>query len=303
MLLPFVCYALPCIPIGFSHAAEAGKPAALACLERHYGVRAILVDGAWQAELAPGQLVPFDDGIEKDAPQRIEQGDLQDMFAERYRRGPIRKVQRAEEDPGRVRVDAIFAFRYGKTRAAVEKSLVRVDFVGTSLRVHRRIASPLREVADRLRGLQKTVPDLRKYLVRLGGTFAWRSIAGTHRKSAHAYAIALDVNPKASRYWRWDARRPVRAAWHNEFPQELVDAFEQSGFIWGGRWYHYDTMHFEFRPELLDETCYATDPVAHTTHAPPPPAKQPPPALASPAPSPPPAEERAPPRQADDEDE
>jgi hypothetical protein len=23
------------------------------------------------------------------------------------------------------------------------------------------------------------------------------------------------------------------------------------GFIWGGYWYHYDTMHFEYRPELL----------------------------------------------------
>jgi D-alanyl-D-alanine carboxypeptidase len=23
------------------------------------------------------------------------------------------------------------------------------------------------------------------------------------------------------------------------------------GFIWGGKWYHYDTMHFEYRPELM----------------------------------------------------
>jgi len=27
-------------------------------------------------------------------------------------------------------------------------------------------------------------------------------------------------------------------------------------FIWGGRWYHFDTMHFEYRPELLDASCY-----------------------------------------------
>ncbi|MDP3291618.1 MAG: M15 family metallopeptidase, partial [Sulfuricurvum sp.] len=30
------------------------------------------------------------------------------------------------------------------------------------------------------------------------------------------------------------------------------------GFIWGGRWYHYDTMHFEYRPELLASSCVAT---------------------------------------------
>jgi hypothetical protein len=30
-----------------------------------------------------------------------------------------------------------------------------------------------------------------------------------------------------------------------------VAVFERHGFIWGGRWAHYDTMHFEYRPELL----------------------------------------------------
>ena len=35
------------------------------------------------------------------------------------------------------------------------------------------------------------------------------------------------------------------------FPLEIVEIFERHGFIWGGRWKHYDTMHFEFRPELL----------------------------------------------------
>jgi len=34
-------------------------------------------------------------------------------------------------------------------------------------------------------------------------------------------------------------------------PQQIVDIFERHGFIWGGKWYHYDTMHFEYRPELL----------------------------------------------------
>ena len=34
-------------------------------------------------------------------------------------------------------------------------------------------------------------------------------------------------------------------------PIHIVEIFEQYGFIWGGKWYHYDTMHFEYRPELL----------------------------------------------------
>ena len=34
----------------------------------------------------------------------------------------------------------------------------------------------------------------------------------------------------------------------------IIAIFESEGFIWGGRWWHYDTMHFEYRPEIL---CYA----------------------------------------------
>jgi D-alanyl-D-alanine carboxypeptidase len=30
-----------------------------------------------------------------------------------------------------------------------------------------------------------------------------------------------------------------------------VRIFEKQGFVWGGYWYHFDTMHFEYRPELL----------------------------------------------------
>jgi peptidoglycan L-alanyl-D-glutamate endopeptidase CwlK len=32
---------------------------------------------------------------------------------------------------------------------------------------------------------------------------------------------------------------------------EIVRIFEKHGFVWGGKWYHYDTMHFEYRPEIV----------------------------------------------------
>ena len=28
-------------------------------------------------------------------------------------------------------------------------------------------------------------------------------------------------------------------------------AFENEGFIWGGKWHEYDLMHFEYRPEII----------------------------------------------------
>ncbi len=42
-----------------------------------------------------------------------------------------------------------------------------------------------------------------------------------------------------------------RSLLFNRTPREIMDIFEKYGFIWGGYWYHYDTMHFEYRPEIL----------------------------------------------------
>ena len=77
----------------------------------------------------------------------------------------------------------------------------------------------------------------------------------TDRPSAHSYGIAIDLNDALSDYWRWE-----KNGWKNRIPQPIVDAFEAEGFIWGGRWFHFDTMHFEYRPELLDGSCYPPAP-------------------------------------------
>ena len=39
----------------------------------------------------------------------------------------------------------------------------------------------------------------------------------------------------------------------DRYPQEIVEIFEKHGFIWGGKWSHFDLMHFEYRPELLQK--------------------------------------------------
>ena len=78
------------------------------------------------------------------------------------------------------------------------------------------------------------------------GTFVWRNIAGTDRLSNHSFGTAIDINTKYSDYWKWNNN----VTYINRIPIEIAEVFEKYGFIWGGKWYHYDTMHFEFRPEL-----------------------------------------------------
>ena len=76
------------------------------------------------------------------------------------------------------------------------------------------------------------------------------------RLSAHSYGIAIDINVKYSNFWLWSnpgKSEKDQIVYKNRIPREIVEIFERHGFISGTRWYHYDTMHFEFRPELLVE--------------------------------------------------
>lgn len=92
-----------------------------------------------------------------------------------------------------------------------------------------------------------------------GGTFCWRKIANTDRQSVHSWGMTLGINASFSEYWQWyltshnqPIRENVQLTYRNTVPWEIVEIFEKNGFIWGGKWYHYDTMHFEYRPELFD---------------------------------------------------
>jgi hypothetical protein len=126
--------------------------------------------------------------------------------------------------------------------------LVRVRWVdGKTLLVTKRegVARALSAVARELAALPQ---EYQKFLSPSAGTFKWRKIAGTNRLSVHSFGAAIDINVKYSAYWRW-SKGAYR--YQNKIPKAIVDIFEKYGFIWGGKWYHYDTMHFEYRPELL----------------------------------------------------
>ena len=75
-----------------------------------------------------------------------------------------------------------------------------------------------------------------------------------NRLSAHSYGMTIDIGGNYKTYWLWakpGAKETDNVPYKNKMPHEIVEIFEKHGFIWGGRWYHYDTMHFEYRPEIL----------------------------------------------------
>jgi hypothetical protein len=225
-------------------------PAALRCLSRYYGGRVVRRGDSFVLELGSGKVVPYDDGREKSFDERLESPDLEDMFTPRYHRGALAPVTDLNFDPGRARPALLFEATYGATAEAVEHELVVVKLVSSRISVHRRAAESLRRVSSRLSAFVGQHPEWAALFSPLGGGFNFRNVAGTEQRSAHAYGVAIDLNPKFGAYWRW------QKTWENRIPSEVVEAFESEGFIWGGRWFHFDTMHFEYRPELLDESCY-----------------------------------------------
>ena len=95
-------------------------------------------------------------------------------------------------------------------------------------------------------------PELKRYLAPSAGVFNWRKVSGAKNMSVHSFGAAIDLNTKFADYWVWSGGKPGRVpTYANKYPLEIIEIFERHGFVWGGRWYHYDTMHFEYRPDLL----------------------------------------------------
>jgi hypothetical protein len=170
---------------------------------------------------------------------------VEDIFAWDY---PLGSKRAARADPGRARPAAFFNRIYGDCKSdAVEKLLVPVRWVqGQSVRVTNRngVARALAALAVDLEaeGLGRA-----PYLWPISGTYNCRTVAGTSSPSMHSYGAAIDLSSAYGAYWRWN-KRPASG---KVIPDQVVAIFERHGFIWGGKWAHYDSFHFEYRPELI----------------------------------------------------
>jgi hypothetical protein len=135
-------------------------------------------------------------------------------------------------------------------------------FLGRSVLVHYSILEELSLVEELILAEAKTNPQVRQWINSIDTLdgWNWRSIVDTQSRSYHAYGAALDFLPKnlggRETYWIWASRRksewwtiPYEQRYHP--PQAVIKAFESYGFVWGGKWLYFDTMHFEYRPEIF----------------------------------------------------
>lgn len=143
-----------------------------------------------------------------------------------------------------------------------EETVIIREFLGTRIRIHPEIEQPLMQVQAAIMEAVETDPEVDKWYRSLGaiGGYVWRDIAGSANRSLHSYGIAIDVQPRGfgslQAYWRWTS--DLRSDWwavpleeRYRYPDAVIDAFESQGFFWGGKWFLYDQIHFEYRPEII----------------------------------------------------
>jgi hypothetical protein len=135
-------------------------------------------------------------------------------------------------------------------------------FLGRPVYVHYSSLEELALVEERILSESRTNAQVRRWMDGLDvlDGWNWRSIADTQSRSFHSYGAALDLLPKSrgnlETYWLWTSRTksdwwtvPYNRRLHP--PDAVIRAFESYGFVWGGKWMYYDTMHFEYRPEIF----------------------------------------------------
>ncbi|MEI9899247.1 MAG: M15 family metallopeptidase [Hyphomicrobium sp.] len=242
-----------------AHGALAAPDNRQAALERLLAAYPEQLDRIEGGELLwrDGSRSPLDDGKNgKSFEQWLNDPDIDDMLAIPYPAGAAATPPAENVDPGRARNASFFDRIYGDCRKGeVEKNLAGVAWLPKRTQQRLRFSKvngAARALAAVSAELDALPPGFDVFLYPSAGTYNCRVIAGTGRVSAHGYGIAIDIAVKRAHYWRDAAQRAgAPVAYRNEVPAEIVDVFERHGFIWGGRWYHYDTMHFEYRPELL----------------------------------------------------
>jgi hypothetical protein len=263
-------------------ATNAGLCQALADLYSQCGEKPVDYDGQSFHFATAAQPILCDDGQDLGFYDRIDNMDMSSIFMFPYQPGITTLPEtRLDWDPGRLRSEDLFKSVYGVDESASRAGLVRVPFLKQTVLFQKKLgaAAALAEVSRELLLASAHDPSLARFLRPFTSkqvdlrdyVYDWRKIKGSNRLSAHAFGTAIDLLlDDGPQYWLWDELKtnPAKAnqgenAYRNDhfipsaapiFHPTAVAIFEKNGFIWGGKWNHYDTMHFEYRPEMLGLT-------------------------------------------------
>lgn len=122
-------------------------------------------------------------------------------------------------------------------------NIVRINFMGGSVQIHRQFAASLQRIDERWRAMPN------RYSVKTIGGYDCRKIANSTRYSNHAYGIAVDINADQNPHCKvGDTRWPACKGQNilvTDMPASFRQLFLSEGWGWGGNWTSSkDAMHF-----------------------------------------------------------
>ncbi len=151
---------------------------------------------------------------------------------------------------------------FGSTEPQIRTHGSSATFLGRKVFVNTFCLDSLRKVEADVRAAAADDPAVAAWVSGLDVAYSFinREITGSDTRSYHSWGLAIDLVPASFRgrpvYWRWSRvldsewyRIPPERRWSP--PEAVIEAFEAHGFVWGGKWAHFDAMHFEYRPAII----------------------------------------------------
>jgi hypothetical protein len=204
-----------------------------------------------------GRKILYDDKKDKGFEEKLNNPDLQDMLEQVYPLGEVTGLMDKNYDPGRLRVYELTKEVYGSSREQIEKSLITVNtgYGSYQFNKNNKAAESLKAAFRELRIRAQSISRINAFLSPCSGTYNYRVIAGTNRLSPHSFGIAIDLASDRRDYWRWATREQGEKRLLS-YSKDVVEVFEKNNFVWGGKWGHFDILHFEYRPEIIMKARY-----------------------------------------------
>ena len=254
------------------NALAAAYPSRIETVEFRDDDWALLMDDIWYF-YAGGRMLPADElgnydaysgsfiiyNYPEDLPVWVEPSTEQ---AERYQnRGNVQNSGRTQIQ--RQRSNHFFEGLWQMTNH--DESYRRqktIKLFGFSVPVHEDMIPVFTAVEETVLSLAENDKEVLTWVNGIGEVHGWywRNISGSQSRSYHSYGIVVDILPKSTggkeMYWQWAAQNGKDwryVSYDDRFhpPDPVVKTFESYGFVWGGKWAWYDTMHFEYRPEVF----------------------------------------------------
>lgn len=209
-----------------------------------------------------GRAIHFQDGRML-AERNLSRRDRCDSLFYRYSLAPLTEPMAPSERGVRFCAD-LQEVLWGRTEAQIRANASSTTFLERRMFLNNLAVQALHDVERDILSISASDPEVAAWIDDVDITYSFidRGIAGTNTRSQHAWGMAVDLVPSSydglQVYWRW-TRAWNRSGWHRtpleerwSPPAVVVETFEQHGFLWGGKWAHYDNIHFEYRPAILE---------------------------------------------------